>query len=135
MTRQIIPSKKISGILGNKYKILSKVLEITFTSGYIIWRYNLHGYISYWRRSEKLKTHTDDTSINGLVASYTPLFKPATIFNTLPWISVDTWMTEQNPLSLISNTEWNISCTIHINISCIKERKCQKQIKPHINVS
>ena len=45
--------KHYSGILGNKDKIWRKVLGVTFPSRKILWKDTLHGYNSYWRKTEQ----------------------------------------------------------------------------------
>ena len=93
----------------------------------------------------KYRNHMEDPSITGLVASWKSPFKLSIIFNILPCVSVDTWMTQQGLIYLISDTAWNISCTIHMNLSYNQERKkrngtsmflqsrgCRNQQKPGI---
>ena len=68
----------------------------------------IHGYTYLLEKKNKLRTHMEDTSINGLVAKCTLLFKLAMVFNTLPCIFVFTWMIQQwlSSLSLIHGMEY-----------------------------
>ena len=104
-TRHIAPWKYYSEILGNKDKRWNKMIAITLSSGYIIWKDTLNRYISRQIRTEKLIDHMEDKSITGLVYSCTAPSKLAIIFNISPCTSVATWILQYNLPSLLSNME------------------------------
>ena len=115
-------------------------MNLNFSNHLFQWTHNLKRYYSWQHLSlenswTKLRNHMEDNSINGLVESLTSLFKLSMIFNISPGVSVDIWTPQQNLLSLVSNMEWNISCTIHMNLTCTQERTFTKHMKSHINVS
>ena len=119
----------------NKDNRWCKYSAITFSSGRIIWK-TLFIDTLFIVEEQKQIEKSHEGSLNHWVGClvhitvqtwYDPKY--------LPCVSVYIWMSQNNMIFLISDMTCNITCTIHMNLSCTQERNFSKQMKSHINVS